>query len=89
MKHIEKLAALKHLSLPGNRQLTGRILEHVGKLKALETLDVCATDVDDASLVYLYGLRKLVGLAVEDTKVTRTGVEALKTKLPKCTMFFD
>lgn len=89
MKHIEKLAALKHLSLPGNRKLTGKTLDYVGKLRALETLDLSATNVDDASLAHLYELRKLIGLAVENTKVTRTGVEGLKTKLPKCAVLRD
>jgi hypothetical protein len=50
----------------------------------LESLDLRGTTVTDAGLVHLSGFMVLGGLYLNGTKVTKIGIEELKTKVPYC-----
>jgi hypothetical protein len=61
-------------------------LVHVGGLKDLETLNL-AIPSTDAGLARLHGLTKLNWIALQGTKVTPIGINALQKALPKCTIY--
>ncbi|MEQ8789654.1 MAG: TIGR03000 domain-containing protein [Pirellulaceae bacterium] len=47
-------------------------------------LDLSGTQITDAGLKHLHGLKHLKSLDLEDTQVTAAGVRAIKAELPDC-----
>jgi hypothetical protein len=70
-------------------------LAHVKPLRKLEGLSLYNTNVTDAGLAELKGLKRLqflqLGLSAPRAKkrVTSEGVEHLQKELPKCKIDFD
>jgi hypothetical protein len=54
------------------------------KLENLLNLHLDGTQVGNASLHHLEGLKKLQNLDLRNTKVTSDGVKQLKVSLPTC-----
>jgi formylglycine-generating enzyme required for sulfatase activity len=73
--HLKELRNLESLSLWSCQQFTGAGLEHLNSLKVL-SLD--GTKVNDAGLVNVNGLTRLVTLALRSTPVTDAGLAHLK-----------
>jgi Leucine rich repeat/Leucine Rich repeat len=77
---------LTDLSLSGTR-LTDTGLAKLADLPQLQSLDLSGTAVTDAGLAELGGFTNLRRLSLNTTKVTKAGVQALRRRLPKCTIF--
>jgi hypothetical protein len=61
-------------------------LENIGKLHRLQYLDLRDTVITDQGLKHLERLRSLKQLHLEGTNTTEAGVNALRAKLPQCTV---
>lgn len=87
IKIIEGLTSLKYLSLKGTR-VTDEGMKYVAELENLEKLAL-PSEITDASLSYLYGLKKLkyIDFGV-DSGVNLAGVEKLKKQLPDCVIIY-
>jgi internalin A len=59
---------------PGNPDL---VMAHVGRLDALEVVQVDGVPITDEGLAYLRGLKRLRTLLISQTKVTGAGLESL------------
>ena len=64
-------------------------LEHLKRLRQLQTLDLYHTEVTDAALEHLKGLSQLRVLRLNGTKVTDAGVKKLQQALPNCQISTD
>lgn len=80
--HLPPLPFLQELNLAILTEFTGDGLKHLQRLPALEVLDLHSTEIGDAELVHLYPLAGLRELYISYTRVSRTGVEKLRTALP-------
>lgn len=92
MKSSGKLAALESLDgvseLGLSRSDVGdNDLQQLAKAKDLVVLDLNFTEVTDAGLAYLEGLRNLRLLVVENTHVTAEGVRKLRQANPRLRIF--
>lgn len=63
-------------------RITDRTLEIVASIDGLRILNVAGTDITDAGLGYLHGLKNLSFVSVENTKVSPSAVEELRRALP-------
>lgn len=85
LSHLPELPHLRRLTLSLNLELTAGGLEHlVGRLPALEELDVHSNDIGDDAVPHLRRLTCLRELDVSYTGITRDGVEELQAALPYC-----
>jgi hypothetical protein len=75
---LEGLTELRELRLFGAENITDAGLEHVGRLRALERLDLTATNITDAGLAHLVGLAGLRSLALDSDAVTDAGLEHVR-----------
>ena len=85
LAHLPELPHLRRLTLSLNLELTDGGLEHlVGRLPALEDLDVHSNDIGDAAVPHLRRLTGLRELDVRYTGISRDGVKELLAALPYC-----
>lgn len=85
LAHLPELPHLRRLTLSLNLELTAGGLEHlVGRLPALEELDVHSNDIGDAAVPHLRRLTGLRELDVRYTGISRDGVKELQAALPYC-----
>lgn len=87
LRSIGALSSLESLSLPGAR-LTDAGVKHLTHLKHLRSLDLSGTAMGDPALVRLASMTSLESLDLRGTRLTRTGIERLRTALPKCRVEF-
>ena len=86
--NLTSLIKLQDLDLKRCEKLTDATLEHLGQLSSLEKLNLAGTQVTDAGVHYLKGLKQLKELTLgEDapmcqTKVTGAGVAELQAAIP-------
>ena len=86
--NLTSLIKLQDLDLKRCEKLTDAALEHLGQLSSLEKLNLAGTQVTDAGVHYLKGLKQLKELTLgEDapmcqTKVTDAGVAELQAAIP-------
>jgi hypothetical protein len=57
---------------------------HLRRLKNLEMLELCETNISDAGLNQLRELSRLTVVYVHGTKVTENGARELEAALPGC-----
>ena len=83
-----QMPKLNGLSLQGNR-FSDRGLERLKSLSKLESLWVGTGDthITDTGLKYVYGLKKLREFEFYNAPVTETGIQELRTALPKLTIY--
>jgi hypothetical protein len=87
LRDFRRFAKLRDLSLGGTK-VTDTGLAQLSKLTNLEFLCLDGTVVTDAGLDHLSNLSSLRQVHVGKTHVTRKGVEAFKTMLPRCHVFY-
>lgn len=81
---LAELTKLTELYLDGN---TPKSLSAISDLTELTKLSLKNTGLDDKDLEKLYGLSKLNELNIEENDgLSKKGVDALQTKLPKCSI---
>lgn len=79
---LSELGSLKELVLSGNKIKSFSSLE---SLTGLKKLNLCKTGITDDDLEYLYELKKLEELALNDNDgLTKAGVDKLIEALPNC-----
>jgi hypothetical protein len=57
-------------------------------IKTMEALFLDNTIVDDGAIVYLSEMQSLRMLTIYDTKISKSGVDRLKSSLPECSIHF-
>lgn len=78
---LSELTALEELSLKGNRISD---FSPISNLVLLDMLDLTNTGITDGSLQYLYKLKDLKRLALDDNNISMKGYNSLKAELPNC-----
>ncbi|MBN2589467.1 MAG: M48 family metalloprotease [Sedimentisphaerales bacterium] len=63
-------------------EISDKGIQHLGKIKSLNSLILDGQAITDDGLTYLEGLNSLNYLALIDTKVTEEGILKLKEKIP-------
>jgi hypothetical protein len=90
-RYVEDLAGLtnlRDLNLMRCAKLTDAAMDHVGRLSSLEKLNLAGTQVTDAGMQKLEGLKHLKEITLssqeplQQTKVTDAGVAELQTAIP-------
>ncbi len=89
LEKLTGLTRLRELDLFSAICITDVGMRSVGKLTALQVLDVSHTPVTDLGLKYLTGLADLRHLHVWSTRVTAEGARRLHRALPKCEIEFE
>jgi len=84
MVHLTGLTKLRKLSLWGT-QARDEGLRHLLDLP-LEELALSYTNVSDEGLRYIKAHRRLRRLDISGTRITTTGVDALRRALPRCSI---
>lgn len=79
---IGSARSLVLLSLPGAGGITDASAGVMALFSELEHLDLCWSQVSDASIPSLAGLKKLKFLDVRKTQITKEGVARLRQLLP-------
>lgn len=78
---LSELTALEELSLKGN---SINDFSPISNLVLLDMLDLTKTGITDSSLQYLYKLKDLQRLALDDNSISMKGYNSLKAQLPNC-----
>lgn len=86
-KGLEALTSLKdvtRLDISYNKGITDAGIESVIQMEGLEILWVYGTHVTDAGLMRLTELKQLRELKIFRTKVTESGINEFKKRMPSC-----
>ena len=82
MKAISTLVGLEILELGRFTPGADKATQHIAKLTKLKSLDLSASDLTDAGLKQLEGLKNLTELKIGFTKTTPAGQAAFKKAVP-------
>lgn len=80
---IASLANLEVLDLTGMKSSADKVAPHIAKLQKLRELNLAMSDLTDTGLKDLANLKELATLKTGGTRVSPSGVAALKQALPK------
>ncbi|MBK8091178.1 MAG: hypothetical protein IPK32_04065 [Verrucomicrobiaceae bacterium] len=88
---LTKFPSLDHLTLKlaGSSVPSDDFIPTVTTLKNLTELDLLQSDLTDAGLAQLHGMKKLGKLVLPASRVTEAGIAAFKKALPKCQLGRD
>lgn len=88
LEPLAKLTKLRRLSLWDNPRIDDRALQPLLAMKTVETLDLGDTNIGDAVLAGLEGMKSLKLLMVSGTKVTPAAIEHFRKARPDCRLMW-
>ncbi len=87
---LAKLIGLRHLKYLGlhRTKITDKGIEYIVQIPSLEELELSFTEVTDKGIQQLPRLSRLKKLYLSNTFCTAQGVEALRQRMPQCTIVY-
>ena len=85
--YLAQLKKLKQIEL-GGTNVDDFAINGIANLPVLKHLGLANTPITDKCIPHLIKLKSLLTLIVEGTKLTDEGVKELKSKMPKCNIYY-